>query len=237
VPVVCGETAPEPLAVLRARAAEVGAPFHPVVAGDVTAIETTLGGTRFRLRSAAWGDREVSLALVGAHQARNAAVAAELLGVLPADLRPDWAAVERGFAEVSWPGRFQVERRGGQTWIYDVAHNPEGVAALYRTLDAVAPPRPLVLLTAILSDKDWRAMLPPLAARADAVVLTIADSAPDNRRWDPEAVAAAIQWREGQPVRVIPSFRGALRRAETLAPYGTVLVTGSVHTVGEALSP
>jgi folylpolyglutamate synthase/dihydropteroate synthase len=35
---------------------------------------------------------------------------------------------------------------------------------------------------------------------------------------------------------VIPDLSAALMRAETMAPYGTVLVTGSVHTVGDALA-
>jgi folylpolyglutamate synthase/dihydropteroate synthase len=37
------------------------------------------------------------------------------------------------------------------------------------------------------------------------------------------------------PVRVIPDFEQALLRASTLAAHGTVVVTGSVHTVGDAM--
>jgi folylpolyglutamate synthase/dihydropteroate synthase len=37
-------------------------------------------------------------------------------------------------------------------------------------------------------------------------------------------------------IRVIDDLPRALERASTLAPHGTVLVTGSVHTVGEALA-
>jgi hypothetical protein len=64
------------------------------------------------------------------------------------------------------------------------------------------------------------------------VILTVAESAPEERRWDPAAAAEGL----GGQVRVIPDFRAALARAETLAPYGTVLVTGSFHTVGDALA-
>jgi folylpolyglutamate synthase/dihydropteroate synthase len=194
-----------------------------------------LEGTRFRLESARWGTHEVHVPLLGAHQARNAALAAELLGLLPDDLRPAWEDVEAGFAGVRWAGRMQVERIRGLTWVFDVAHNPAGVESLASALDALDPPRPVVLVTAILGDKDWREMLPPLLARADAAVLTVAPSSPDARRWEPEQVAAALEPAAAIPVRVIPDFAAALRRAETLAPYGTVLVTGSVHTVGDAL--
>ena len=77
-------------------------------------------------------------------------------------------------------------------------------------------------------------MLPPLLARADAAILTIAPTAPESRRWDPEYVASALDAQI--PVRVIPNLSAALMRAETMAPYGTLLVTGSVHTVGDALA-
>jgi dihydrofolate synthase/folylpolyglutamate synthase len=160
-------------------------------------------------------------------------VAAELLGLLPDDLRSGWDSIDAGFAGVRWPGRAQVERVRGTTWVFDVAHNPAGVASLARTLDALDLPRPVVLVTAILRDKDWAEMLPPLLARSDAAVLTVAPSSPDNRRWDPADAAGRID--ASIPVRVIPDFAAALQRAETLAPHGTVLVTGSVHTVGDAL--
>ena len=141
-------------------------------------VEVSLEGTRFRLDSERWGSHEVRIPLVGAHQARNAALAAELLGVLPDDVRPSWEAIEAGFADVRWAGRMQVVRQRGATWIFDVAHNPAGVAALVDTLDGLDLPRPLVLVAAILSDKEWDEMLPPLLARADAAILTIAPTAP-----------------------------------------------------------
>ena len=236
VPCVTGESAALPLSVLRRRAEEVGAPFLALDdAARVDDVRVSLQGTRFRLASARWGEREVGLPLPGDHQARNAALAAELLGILPDGLRPEWGAIAEGFAGVRWPGRMQVEVRNGLTWIFDVAHNPAGVASLAATLDRLDLPRPRVLLAAILSDKEWGAMLPPLLARVDAAVLTIAPTAPGSRRWDPEAIAAALQPPEGPAVRVIPDFSAALQRVTTMAPYGTVLVTGSVHTVGDAL--
>jgi dihydrofolate synthase / folylpolyglutamate synthase len=235
VPALVGERAEAPLAVLRRRAEEVGAPL--VVLDDVARVDDvriSLQGTRFRLGSERWGVRELAVPLPGAHQARNAAFAAELLGLLPDDLRPSWDAIEAGFAAVRWPGRVQVERLRGTTWIFDVAHNPDGVRALAATLDALGLPRPLVLLSAILADKAWEAMLPPLLERADAAILTIAPSSPPARRWDPAAVAESLH--ATVPLRAMASLDAALMRAETLAPHGTVLVTGSVHTVGDALA-
>jgi dihydrofolate synthase/folylpolyglutamate synthase len=235
VPSITAETAAGPLDVLRQRAAEVGAPLTELDrAARIGDVSLSLEGTRFSLGSERWGSHEVRIPLIGAHQARNAALAAELLGLLPDDVRPGWEAIERGFAEVRWAGRMQVERIRGGTWIFDVAHNPAGVQALCESLDQVAFDRPLVVIAAILADKEWDEMLPPLLARADAAILTTAPTAPEGRRWDPEHVARSLDAQI--PIRVIPDLSAALMRAETMAPYGTVLVTGSVHTVGDALA-
>jgi dihydrofolate synthase/folylpolyglutamate synthase len=234
---VTAETAELPLGVLRRRAAEVGAPFHAL--GDLARVDdarVSLAGTEFLLRSRRWGERRVRVPLIGAHQAVNAALAAELLGLLPDGARPEWGAIEAGFASTRWPGRMQVLERGGLTWVLDVAHNPAGVESLAAALDGLPLPRPVILLAAILSDKEWGAMLPPLLARVDAAVLTVAPTAPESRRWDPEASAAAVEAPPGVAIRVIPDFAAAMRRVTTMAPYGTVLVTGSVHTVGDALA-
>lgn len=237
VPAVVGEADPALLAVFRRRAEEVGAPLSVLdEVCRISGVSLSLGGTSFRLDSGRWGSREVRIPLIGEHQARNAALAAELLGLLPDDLRPSWEAVDEGFRAASWPGRLQVREERGLTWIFDVAHNPAGVEALVRSLDRLELPRPVVLLTAILSDKDWRTMLPPLLERADAAVLTVAPSAPDARRWDPDAVSRELELPKPIPVRVIPDLDAALQRVTTLAPYGTVLVTGSVHTVGDAMA-
>ncbi|HET7232655.1 MAG TPA: folylpolyglutamate synthase/dihydrofolate synthase family protein [Longimicrobium sp.] len=237
VPAVTGETAPGPLAVLQRRAEEVGAPLTTIDANAVFDVSVSLDGTVFEMEeSPRWGSREVHTSLIGEHQARNAVVAAELLALLPRDLRPGWEAVERGFAAVRWPGRLQVERVRGTTWVLDVAHNPAGVAVLADTLERLRLPKPVVLLTAILNDKAWEVMLPPLLSRSDAVVLTVAPSSPESRRWDPAAAEARVGASTTIPIRIIPDFPAAIQRAETMAPHGTILVTGSVHTVGDALA-
>jgi dihydrofolate synthase / folylpolyglutamate synthase len=233
VPAITAEQQPEVLGVLRERAAVVGAELRSLdEVAEVREPSSDLSGTRFEFHSEAWGRRELQLPLVGEHQARNAALAAETLALLPAELRPEWAQLRSAFASVRWPGRLQVERLRGTTWIFDVAHNPEGARVLANALDRLDLPRPLVLVAGILSDKRWEEMLPPLLQRADAAILTIPPTAPANRRWDPALAATEVV--AAAPLRVIGDFPAALSRAATLAPHGTVLVTGSVHTVGDA---
>jgi dihydrofolate synthase/folylpolyglutamate synthase len=126
----------------------------------------------------------------------------------------------------------QLEEIAGQRWIFDVAHNVAGVHALTRALGQLELPRPLVLVLGILGDKDWPAMLPPLFQLADFTVLTVPPTAPANRTWDPQL---ALAYAAPGQARVMTDFGAALDTAHAQARAGSVLVTGSFHTVGDAL--
>jgi dihydrofolate synthase/folylpolyglutamate synthase len=130
------------------------------------------------------------------------------------------------------PGRF--DRRG--KWLFDVAHNPDSMRALTAALTETTLPRPLHALVSILGDKEWAEMLVELDRAIDAGVLTIAPSA-DTRKWDlgwlerwledPARPVARARW------RLVPDFQQALGEVQVGA--GTVLVTGSFHTVGDVM--
>ncbi len=173
-----------------------------------------------------------ALGLAGPHQSANAALAVALAERLPPLLRPDEDAIAAGLASARLPGRF--DRRG--RWLFDVAHNPDGIAALVAALRAAPPPRPLWAVVAVLRDKAWREMLALLAPAVDGIVVTRAPSAPKERAWElDEVTGEARRGREGsEGVVAVPEMREALRVARKRA--ATVLVTGSFHTVGDAMT-
>ncbi|MBW3554398.1 MAG: bifunctional folylpolyglutamate synthase/dihydrofolate synthase [Gemmatimonadetes bacterium] len=229
VPVVTAETDPAVLAVLRERCSAVDAPLHGIVAPPARVGRT---GTAVEMDSV-WGRLKLRVPLAGRHQAANLAVAVRLLELLPERLRPRRESVVEGLAATRWPGRLQVERVGETDWILDVAHNAAGVESLVAALPDLAPRRPLVALIGVLGDKDWDRMLPPLFDLADEVILTEPPSAPAERRWNPEEVLVAVD--RGSRGRVVRPFAAAVGEAAAAGRGGTVLCTGSVHTVGDAL--
>jgi dihydrofolate synthase/folylpolyglutamate synthase len=97
----------------------------------------------------------------------------------------------------------------------------------------VSPPRPIVALVCVLGDKDWREMIRVLSRVVDGFVLTMAPTAPASRAWD---LAEAIEFTRklGVNAEAIDDFDAALERVR--ANSATVLVTGSFHTVGDAMS-
>ncbi len=231
VPAVLGPTPGPVEAVFRRRAAAVGAPLARLGGeASVSEVEVDAGGTSFLYTSRRFPDgRRFTVPLPGRHQADNAGVA--LMALERLDEPPSDRAMEEGLRGVRWRGRVERVRAPDGDWILDAGHNLAGVEALIDTLGRIGPRRPLVAVVAALRDKPPE-MLAPLAEAAEGLVLTVAPSAPDDRRWDPREAARATA---GEGVEVVDGFAAALGRARELAGEGTVVVTGSCHTVGDAL--
>ncbi len=174
-----------------------------------------------------------SLGLRGPHQRRNAAIASVLLETLPAPFRPRDEVKAAAFARARVAGR--LDRRG--RWLFDVAHNPDGMRALTAALRELNPPRPIRALVSILGDKAYPEMLIELDQAIDVGILTVAPTA-TGRRWDtgwlerwladPGRPPARAKW------HLEPDFWLALREVE--GGSGTILVTGSFHTVGDVMT-
>ena len=134
-----------------------------------------------------------------------------------------------GLRKVRLPGRFHREGR----FIFDVAHNPDGAAVLAATVKAVGEPRPIAALLTVLTDKDWRGVMGALASVVDVFVLTAAPTAPASRAWNADEALAYARSRGWHAV-LERDFDKAIATASSLA--ATVLVTGSFHTVGDAMA-
>jgi len=231
----------EDIAREKAGIAKPGVPFV-IGERDPALVEVLRRETR-RSSEAAGGRADVRvlppeyewtgpLGLRGPHQRRNAGVAHGILMALPAPWRPDLESIQQGFACARVPGR--LDRRG--KWLFDVAHNPDGMEALVAALAADPPAGPIHALVSILGDKEWPTMLVWLDAIVDRGVLTVAPSAAE-RGWDlrwleewlarPDRPPAHATW------SLVPDFTEALQRVQPGA--GTVLVTGSFHTVGDVM--
>ncbi len=237
VPLVTAERDPELLEVLARACTERGAPLQRVDPDAIEELEITSDHTAFTLETGGWGRLRLRTPLAGVHQAINTAVAVAMLAELPSRLRPSADALQQGIARVRWPGRNQIEWSADGCWLFDVAHNPAGMGSLTALLDRIGLPRPRVALLAVLADKDWLHMLPALCARMERAFLTVPPSTPEERRWDPTGAAAMLQRVLGPRcgLDAVLDFGAALEAARAAAGRGTVVVTGSAYTVGDAL--
>jgi dihydrofolate synthase/folylpolyglutamate synthase len=135
-------------------------------------------------------------------------------------------AIERGFASVVWPGRFQKIVRDGRRFIVDGAHNPPAMRALVDSLKEDVMPVNAVIC-GFCGDKDVAANLElsrEIADRGIAVPIR------NPRSLSAEATAKLMRDVGFADVRSCESLEDAL----SLAPDGMV-VCGSLFLAGEAL--
>jgi dihydrofolate synthase / folylpolyglutamate synthase len=212
IPVVCGEMPAEAAHVIEGICARQGARY--VRATEVVDLERATGG--------------LPLALRGAHQRGNAAVAACLLAELDrAGLAVDAGAISAGLTAVTWPGRLETFHAGGADVLLDAAHNPAGARALAEYLREAGWTGAALVFGALM-DKDVAAMLGELAGVCGTVVCT----EPDTPRAMPlERLAAHARaagpwtvWLEANPLRALDTVLGNHER---------VVVAGSIFLIGQ----
>lgn len=173
--------------------------------------------------------KRYGLALRGAHQRQNAALAIAASRALAEHGVPfREAAIGRGLRQLRWPGRFELVP-GSPPVVLDGAHNDGSAAALAAAIRAEVRGRRVRLVIGMMKDKDARAVVRALAPIARGVYATRPDS---PRAADPAALARLFR---GVPVRAFGDLSSALRAARADAgPGETLCVTGSLALVGEA---
>jgi dihydrofolate synthase/folylpolyglutamate synthase len=229
IPAVIGERDDRIRALLADMARERGAtPILDVVA-DASPSDVAVRGDGTTFTVTVEGERgEVRTGLAGAHQASNASLALLMANAAGGSLTTKLDEARAALPRVRLPGRFH---RVDQL-IFDVAHNPDGAGVLAATVAAVDPPGPISVVLCVLGDKDWRGVMGALARVVHVFVLTDAPTAPTSRAWDREA-AVAHALAQGWAAISEPDFDRAIERATSAAR--TVLITGSFHTVGDAM--
>jgi len=162
VPVVSAPQQPQAEEVIRARAAECGAPLQFI--NEIY-------------------DRS-PVALRGEYQKQNAAVA--IAAIRAANIQLGDKAIVRGLAAIEWPARFQ---KWDEHTIIDGAHNPGAARVLAQTWRQVFGDQKATLVLAVLADKDLRGICEPLTPIADSILLPNIRS---DRAADPEMLAKVL---------------------------------------------
>lgn len=229
VPVVCGIRMGRVYRVIRSSAKEMGSPFVGVFNKDkeFKATKTRsgyhfiykIGGQTYRFRPG----------LQGRYQGENAAVAIAAAH----EMNRVWRGLSKrniiqGLTQTRWEGRLETLSRNPDI-ILDGAHN-EGAARELRAYIREFLRPPLILVFAVLKDKDIRALTRILFPLADRIILT---GLPFARAARPDEVKALAPTPAGRII-IEPDLRQAMHAAgEAAGKRGTVLVAGSLFLVGE----
>lgn len=177
-----------------------------------------------------WEPIRLSIPLLGYHQVDNAVTAYAALQVArQRGLDLGDQAIHQGFAQVQWPGRFEVLRRDPPL-VIDSAHNRDSALKLRLALEDYFPGLPVILIFGASEDKDIRGMIAELIPR---VRMIIATQAVHPRAADPNwLVELAHQY--GRPARAVPSVKNALQEALSVAGKDDlILAAGSIFMAAE----
>ena len=144
------------------------APFHTVDRSAYHVTEMTLEGTLFDFDDYTG----LRLPLLGTYQPYNAATVLTALRVLDAyGVSVTEEQIRLGLASTVWPARFELMQRDPLV-ICDGGHNPNGVAAAVKSIQAYFPEQKVNVLSGVMTDKDYDEMieaLKPIARHVYAV--------------------------------------------------------------------
>ncbi len=171
--------------------------------------------------------------LTGGHFVADAALALRAWERWRGAIDPD--AARAAVAAAAPAGRMELRTVRGVPHLFDVAHNPAAVERLVAALPETGV-GDCTFVAGILADKRWEEMLDALRRIAPHGRLCGLATANPSRRLSAREAAAALAARPG--IVWAESVREALAGARMDVAAGlaeAVLVTGSFHTVGEAL--
>lgn len=233
VPLLVGEAGdPEVRAAIAATAAERGAPVGWLEEEARWRVrEIAVGSTTFDYESDLGRLEGLVLPLAGEAFAADAALALRAWERARGPL--DVEAARTALALVTPPGRMEWRMAGSAPVLLDVAHNP---AALERLVGTTAGLRRWTFVAGILADKRWQEMLDVLLRLAPRGRLCALATPSPTRRLTAAAAAGALAARPGVAWAASVAEGLAAARADVSAGVAdAILVTGSFHTVGEAL--
>jgi len=175
----------------------------------------------------------LELGLKGRYQNRNATLALAVIEILERKgFKISSHDITEGLKETTWPGRMHFVSRE-PIIVLDGAHNPNAIKVLAESIKREFTYRSLILVIGIMADKDIGKIIKRIVPIADYVIYTSPDY---YRSASPESLMKeAFHLRK--PGKLVPRIPDAIDTAKAMAkPDDMILVTGSLFTVGEALT-
>ena len=229
-PAVCGDA--DPPASVRGMAGEIGAVWHGL--GEQFRFEPEAGRpARWRWLGRGYcGDsveyRDLPAPRLPASALATAFQVWHLLRVAPC--RAELVAGVRA----TLPGRWQLLRRDGATLLLDVAHNPAAARALAAHLRRLRPRSRALAVCGMAADKDMQGFARALSPQVESWFVA---APPTPRAASAATLAQAVRAAGGHVAAQENSLTSALARAlASRQGDQLVVVCGSFHTVGNALS-
>lgn len=226
---------PEALTVLQAEAERQEVPLIQAQQLQLTVEQATIDGSIIDATSDLFTWQKLQLGLVGQYQVQNLGLVLTVVAVLRQQrvmISDD--AVRTGLRQVTLPGRLTVLQKH-PVILADGAHNPDGMQALVKSVQALLPQRRLIWVVGVLRDKDYQAMLMTLLP---AATVLITNTPANPQRALPAAQLAQTATALASPnkpvILVAADIQAALKLAQEQAMTDSaIIVTGSFYVMRE----
>ena len=234
-PVVVAENSAEVISVVSARAQECAAPV--ILAADrvsVSRISGDLSSQTIRVSTEERDLSKITVPMAARFHLENIAAAVCALDVIDElGISLDAGAFTNGLSHVSWKGRFQKVHTDPVV-ILDGAHNPDAASALAQSLKQCGIKDHVFLVAGFCEEKNAVDFLKRLQS---SVAVGFAVEIDNPRSLKAKETAALMRSAGIRQVAEVDQLKDALQKAMLLAGEsdGTVLVTGSLFLVAEAL--
>jgi dihydrofolate synthase/folylpolyglutamate synthase len=208
---------------------------------------TSFYGTDFTLRVKSVNHRSETILklhspLPGEYQARNSAAAVlaaiKYLGQIGKQfsLSKIKAGIKKVKQNTGYRGRFEVVKKNGKSYIFDVSHNPDGIR---NAVGNLGRKKVNAIIFAMMGSKDYGGSIAELLPYSDNIIFTKPEY---KRAIDPEILfnyAEKLNIHESQAQKTFfcsRNVKDALRQGNGLArKNGFILIIGSFFLVSDAI--
>lgn len=236
VPVICDGSEPEALEVIRKRAEKLNCPMTVLYPHQIKNILNRGKNIDFLLEDMYHERCSIHLNTAATYQTVNSSLAwlameqlrlqDDRLGVIPE------SAFLKGLEDMHWPGR--MEEVLSNVYV-DGAHNVGGIERLTETLRSSFAGRPVWLIFAVASDKDYRQMIEILCSLPDLKGVIVTELT-NSRRTDLAGVAEIFEnnWHGyvGHSYNISEAIIEGRYRA---GDDGVLVCAGSLYLAGSVL--
>ncbi|MBO1005591.1 bifunctional folylpolyglutamate synthase/dihydrofolate synthase [Pseudogracilibacillus auburnensis] len=228
-PVFTSVQSPIALNVIKEEAFKKKAPIFQL--GEdflISDYESVDNGEQFTLQFNQQTYKNLTTALIGEHQTKNAAGAVASLLHLHSKHIIDITLenIKNGLQFAYWPGRFEKLQEHPDI-IIDGAHNPEGLEAFSEAINARYPDKKIHLVFAALDDKDINEMLNILSKTSAKIYLTQFDHPRASK-------VENIKENVNQNVMIYDNWQELLTSlVQTISKTDILAITGSLYFISQ----
>ena len=233
-PLILGNITEEAKKVIKKRASKFNAPILEYGRDfSISNIRVNELGTSFNYQSHELNLENITVNLLGKHQACNAATAisAFIMFLHKTNRKINEQKIYDALANVNWQGRMQIISQKPIV-IIDGAHNEEGIRALRDNLTEIFPNKKIYFVLAILRDKNLGNIIKNICSVSYKIYITKNKSA---RAAEIEDQVRFVKLHD-KPFEIHEDVTAATKKAISDANEDDiVMISGSLYTISEVI--